>query len=129
LICYNNHKSTLHNKRKERIALKRTIFLVDMNAFYISCEMSRNLELIDRPAAVAGNPERRTGIILAANYEARKYGVKSAMVVNKALKLCPDITFVPPDHHFYKQKSHEVMKLLSNYTPLLEQNSIDEAWL
>ena len=100
-----------------------------MNAFFISCEMTRNNSLVGIPAAVAGDPKKRTGIILAANYEARSFGVKTAMVLHEALKLCPKLTMVPPDHHFYGQKSEEVMNLLSNYTPALEQNSIDEAWL
>ncbi|MCK9390454.1 MAG: DNA polymerase IV [Syntrophales bacterium] len=100
-----------------------------MNAFFISCEMTRNDSLVGIPAAVAGDPKKRTGIILAANYEARSCGVKTAMVLHEALKLCPKIILVPPDHRFYEQKSKEVMDLLSNYTPILEQNSIDEAWL
>jgi DNA polymerase-4 len=100
-----------------------------MNAFFISCEMTRNDSLVGIPAAVAGDPKKRTGIILAANYEARSFGVKTAMVLHEALKLCPKLTIVPPDHHFYGQKSEEVMDLLSKYTPTLEQNSIDEAWL
>jgi DNA polymerase-4 len=109
--------------------MQKVIFLVDMNAFFISCEMTRNDSLVGRPAAVAGDPKKRTGIILAANYEARSCGVKTAMVLHEALKLCPKIILVPPDHGFYEQKSKEVMDLLSNYTPVLEQNSIDEAWL
>jgi DNA polymerase IV len=100
-----------------------------MNAFFISCEMTRNDSLVGVSAAVAGDPKKRTGIILAANYEARSCGVKTAMVLHEALKLCPNIVLVPPDHRFYEQKSKEVMELLSNYTPILEQNSIDEAWL
>ena len=100
-----------------------------MNAFFISCEMTRNHSLVGKPAAVAGDPKKRTGIILAANYEARSFGVKTAMVLHETLKLCPKLKVVPPDHHFYEQKSKEVMDLLSNYTPALEQNSIDEAWL
>lgn len=109
--------------------MQRVIFLVDMNAFFISCEMTRKDSLVGRPAAVAGDPKRRAGIILAANYEARARGVKTAMVLHQALKLCPDMILVPPDHGFYEQKSEEVMDLLSNYTPVMEQNSIDEAWL
>ncbi len=100
-----------------------------MNAFFISCEMTRNESLVGTPAAVAGDPKKRTGIILAANYEARSCGVKTTMVLHEAFKLCPKIILVPPDHRFYQQKSEEVMDLLSNYTPVLEQNSIDEAWL
>ena len=100
-----------------------------MNAFFISCEMTRNDSLVGIPAAVAGDPKKRSGIILAANYEARSYGIKTTMVLHEAFKLYPKLTLVPPDHHFYEQKSAEVMDLLANYTPMLEQNSIDEAWL
>ena len=114
---------------EERCSTQKVIFLVDMNAFFISCEMTRNPSLVGNPAAVAGDPKKRSGIILAANYEARSCGVKTAMVLHEALKLCPKIILVPPDHHFYGQKSKEVMDLLSKYTPILEQNSIDEAWL
>ena len=113
----------------EGSSMQKVIFLVDMNAFFISCEMTRNSSLVGMPAAVAGDPKKRAGIILAANYEARACGVKTAMVLHEALKLCPKMILVPPDHHFYGQKSQEVMGLLSNYTPILEQNSIDEAWL
>lgn len=109
--------------------MQKVIFLVDMNAFYISCEMTRNSSLVGKPSAVAGNPKKRTGIILAANYEARAFGVKTAMVIHEALKLCPNIQLVPPDHDFYEFKSKQVMSMLSNYSPIVEQNSIDEAWL
>ncbi len=91
--------------------------------------MTRNPNLVGVPAAIAGDPKKRTGIILAANYEARYFGVKTAMVVREALKLCPNIKLVPPDHHFYAHKSDKLMNLLLNYTPLIEKGSIDEAWL
>lgn len=109
--------------------MQRVIFLVDMNAFFISCEAARNPQLKEKPAAVAGDPKNRSGIILTANYNARKFGVKTTMVIYEAKKLCPDIILVPPDHDFYEKKSQEVMDILSSYTPTLEQNSIDEAWL
>ena len=109
--------------------MQRIIFLVDMNAFFIGCEMTRNAELKGKPAAVAGDPKRRSGIILAANYDARKFGVKTTMVINEAMKLCPSLILVPPDHSFYESKSKEVMDILSTYSPLVEQNSIDEAWV
>ena len=118
-----------HTFTQERCPTQKVIFLVDMNAFFISCEMTRNDSLVGIPAAVAGHPKKRSGIILAANYEARSCGVKTAMVLHESLKLCPKLILVPPDHHFYAQKSAEVMDLLTNYTPVLEQNSIDEAWL
>lgn len=109
--------------------MKKIVFLIDMNAFFISCEITRNPELLGKPAAVAGDPQRRTGIILTSNYEARRFGVRTAMTVQQALKLCPNMILVPPDHRFYSQKSNEVMELLYTYTPLVEKNSIDEAWL
>lgn len=109
--------------------MKRVVFLVDMNAFFISCEATRRPELAGIPAAVAGDPKMRSGIILAANYEARKYGVKTTMTVGEAKKLCPGIALVPPHHSFYEEKSRQVMQLLSTYTPVIEQASIDEAWL
>ena len=117
------------SEHKERDSMQKVIFLVDMNAFFIGCEMTRHDSLAGMPAAVAGDPKKRTGIILAANYEARSCGVKTTMVLHEALKRCPKIILVPPDHRFYAQKSKEVMDLPANYTPLLEQNSIDEAWL
>jgi DNA polymerase-4 len=111
------------------IHMKRVIFLVDMNAFYISCEKTRHPEIEGKPAAVAGDPVNRTGIILTANYEARKYGIKTTMILREAFRLCPDLIIIPPDHRFYEKKSKEVMQILSSYTPIVEQNSIDEAWL
>ncbi len=109
--------------------MRRTIFLVDMNAFYISCEMAKNPELKGKPAAVAGDPEYRSGIILAANYEARKYKIKTTMVIHEAKKLCPQLILVPPNGKLYSDNSKEVMKILGRYTPVIQQNSIDEAWM
>lgn len=109
--------------------MSRLIFLVDMNAFFISCEMARNPELKGKPAAVAGDPKQRSGIILAANYEARKYKVKTTMVLHEARKLCPELVLVPPDHEYYEKQSKAVMDILARYTPVIQQNSIDEAWM
>lgn len=109
--------------------MQRVIFLVDMNAFFISCEKTRHPEIIGKPAAVAGDPKNRSGIILTANYEARKFGVKTTMVLHEALKLCPNLVLIPPDHAFYEKMSKEVMSIFSMFTPVIEQNSIDEAWL
>lgn len=109
--------------------MRRVIFLVDMNAFFIGCEMSRNPDLKGKPAAVAGDPKNRMGIILAANYDARKYGIKTTMLVHEAKKLFPNLLLVPPDHELYDRKSREVMNILSRFTPVIQQNSIDEAWL
>ncbi len=109
--------------------MNRLIFLVDMNAFFISCEMARNPGLKGKPAAVAGDPKQRSGIILAANYEARKYNIKTTMVLHEAKKLCPELIIVPPHHELYEKNSKEVMNILSRYTPVVQQNSIDEAWM
>ncbi len=108
---------------------RRVIFLVDMNAFYISCEQLRRPELRGVPAAVAGNPLTRTGVILAANYEARACGVRTAMTLHQARNRCPRLETVPPDRAYYEHKSREVIGLLGRFSPLIEQNSIDEAWL
>jgi len=109
--------------------MQKAIFLVDMNAFFISCEMTRNTSLVGHPAAVAGDPKRRGGIILAANYDARKFGIKTTMVLHEALRLCPNLILVPPDMRLYSQMSKQVMCILEEYTPIIEQNSIDEAWI
>ncbi len=109
--------------------MKRVIFLVDMNAFFISCETTRRPELAGVPAAVAGDPAHRSGIILAANYEARKFGVRTTMVLHEAKRLCPNLILVPPSHGLYEEMSGHVMDLLSRFSPLIEPNSIDEAWL
>jgi len=100
-----------------------------MNAFFITCETIRNPDLKGKPAAVAGDPSRRSGIILAANYEARALGIKTTMTVNQALKLSPTLRLVPPDHHYYEEMSDRVMQFLRRFSPLIEQNSIDEAWI
>lgn len=107
----------------------RLIFLVDMNAFFISCETVRDPSLENIPAAVAGDPERRSGIILTANYAARAHGVRTTMTIYQAKRLCPALRLVPPDHAYYAVCSHAVMQVLARYTPVIEQNSIDEAWL
>jgi DNA polymerase IV len=109
--------------------VRSLIFLVDMNAFYIGCEMTRIPELKDKPAAVAGDPKNRGGIILSPNYKARKFGVKTTMLVHEARRLCPEIVFVPPDHGFYSEMSGRVMKILERYAPVVQQSSIDEAYL
>ncbi|MFZ5351325.1 MAG: DNA polymerase IV [Bacillota bacterium] len=109
--------------------MRKVIFLVDMNAFFISCEMARNPALKGKPAAVAGDPDRRSGIILAANYEARKYKIKTTMLLHEAKKLCPELIIVPPDGRLYSANSREVMNILKRYTPVIQQNSIDEAWM
>lgn len=109
--------------------INRIFFLVDMNAFYISCEEKKDHALRTVNAAVAGDPKKRTGVILTANYNARKYGVRAGMPVFEAKILCPGLVLVKPDHQLYANVSERIMKLLFTYSPKIEQNSIDEAWM
>ena len=113
-------KDTMFNK---------TFFLADMNAFFISCEERIDNSLRERNAAVAGDPKSRTGIILTANYNARRYGVRTAMTVLEAKRLCPDLVLVKPDHKLYEEVSDRIMKILNEFSHRIDKNSIDEAWL
>lgn len=105
------------------------IFLVDMNAFFIMCESISRPELLEVPAAVGGDPKTRRGIILTSNYKARAYGVRTAMTINEALKLCPNLTIVKSTKGLYSSCSTAVFDILRQYTPLVEPSSIDEAYM
>jgi DNA polymerase IV len=107
----------------------RKIIHVDMNAFFASCHQAVEPGLRGRALLVAGDPKKRHGIILTASYEARKCGVKTAMAVWQARRLCPQGIFVPPDHRLYLDYSMRILEILRRYTPLVEPFSIDEAWL
>ena len=107
----------------------RWILHVDMNAFYASVEQAKNPRLAGLPIAVAGDKEKRNGIILTASYEARAFGVKTAMTVGDARNLCPQLVFVRPDLKSYMRYSMRVMDILRSYSPDVEVFSIDEAWV
>lgn len=109
------------------IGLDRFIFHIDLNAFYAVAEQIRNPELKDLPVAIAGR--RGKGIITTATYEARAYGVKSAMSTTEALRLCPNLTFVEVDHPYYSKLSKKFVNFLKTYTDQVEQVSIDECYL
>ncbi|MEQ9007698.1 MAG: DNA polymerase IV, partial [Ekhidna sp.] len=98
-----------------------------MDAFYASVEQLDNPELIGKPVAVGGNSQR--GVVAAASYEARKYGVKSAMPSAKAAKQCPHLIFVQPRFHRYKELSAQIKEVFFEYTDLVEPLSLDEAYL
>ncbi|HHX73433.1 MAG TPA: DNA polymerase IV [Firmicutes bacterium] len=107
----------------------RHILHVDMNAFFASCHQAENPAWRGKPLLVAGDPKKRHGIVLTASYEARKYGVKTAIPVWQAKKLCPHGIFVPPDHSLYLSYAEKILEIMRTYTPLVEPFSIDEAWL
>lgn len=105
----------------------RKIIHVDMDAFYASVEQLDNPELKGKPLAVGGNEIR--GVVSAASYEARKFGVKSAMAGNLAKKLCPELLFVSPNFERYHEISKQIRKIFLDYTDLVEPLSLDEAYL
>jgi DNA polymerase-4 len=99
-----------------------------MDAFYASVEQRDNPELRGKPLAVGGQPTRR-GVVAAASYEAREFGVRSAMSMAKAVRLCPALVIVPPDFARYKAASTTVFTIFREVTPLVEPLSLDEAYL
>ncbi|MCL5127365.1 DNA polymerase IV [Algibacter sp. L4_22] len=105
----------------------RKIIHVDMDAFYASVAQLDNPELIGKAIAVGGSGRR--GVISAASYEARKFGVKSAMSGNLAIKLCPELIFVKTDFERYTSISKKIRKIFLDYTDLVEPLSLDEAYL
>ncbi len=106
----------------------RRILHVDMDAFYASVEQRDNPELRGKPLAVGGQPTRR-GVVAAASYEARAFGVHSAMPMATAVRLCPSLVIVPPDFARYKTASNAVFAIFREVTPLVEPLSLDEAYL
>jgi len=106
----------------------RTIIHVDMDAFYASVEQRDRPETRGRPVIVGADPRGR-GVVSAASYEARRFGVHSAMPIGRAFRLCPAGVFLPVDMDKYASVSREIMDTLATFTPLVEPLSIDEAFL
>src|SRR5687767_2037848 len=113
----------------ENDSKKRKIIHIDMDAFYASIEQRDNPQFRGKPIAVGGGPEGRGGVVATASYEARKFGIRSAMSSKKALQLCADVIFVRPRFEVYKEVSQQIRKIFKQYTDLIEPLSLDEAFL
>ena len=108
--------------------VNRTILHLDLDAFFCAVEENANPALRGVPFAVGGRPEQR-GVVSSCSYGARRFGVHSAMPMSQAIKRCPGLITVPPHFDAYRKASHEVMARLGEVTPLIEQISIDEAFM
>jgi DNA polymerase-4 len=106
----------------------RRILHIDMDAFYASVEQRDNPALRGQPVAVGGDPTKR-GVVAAASYEARKFGVRSAIPMSRAVRLCPSLVIVRPDFQKYRTISQQVFDIYRRVTPLVEPLSLDEAYL
>jgi DNA polymerase IV len=106
----------------------RKIIHVDMDAFYASVEQRDNPAIRGKPVAVGGDPTER-GVVAAASYEARKFGVRSAIPMSRAVRLCPSLVIVRPDFQKYRAVSQQVFAIFKEVTPLVEGLSLDEAYL
>lgn len=106
---------------------RRKIIHIDMDCFYAAVEIRDNPRLQGKPVAIGGTTER--GVICTCNYEARRYGLHSAMAVSQALRKCPTLILLPVDMKKYKQTSNRIHRVLNKYTRLIEPISIDEAFL
>ena len=100
---------------------------MDLDTFFVSCERLINPKLNGLPLIIGGSSDR--GVVASCSYEARKFGVRSAMPIKYALRLCPQATVIKGDMEFYSNKSHEVTAILEEEAPLVEKASIDEFYL
>jgi DNA polymerase-4 len=107
----------------------RVILHSDINSCYASIELLHHPELRGKPVAVGGDPGARHGIVLTADYVAKKYGVKTGMALWQAKQVCPDITFLPPRMDLYLRFSRMAHEIYGEYTDLQEPYGIDESWL
>src|SRR5512145_1564239 len=106
----------------------RRILHIDMDAFYASVEQRDNPAIRGKPVVVGGDPTKR-GVVAAASYEARAFGVRSAIPMSRAVRLCPALIIVRPDFQKYRSVSEQVFRIYREVTPLVEPLSLDEAYL
>ncbi len=106
----------------------RTIFHIDLDAFFVRVEQILNPALTGKPVIVGGSPDRR-GVVASASYEARKFGVHAAMPLASAKRRCPQAVFLTGHYSKYAEFSHKFMAILANYSPCLEPGGLDEAYL
>ncbi|MDG6894145.1 DNA polymerase IV [Volucribacter amazonae] len=110
------------------ISTYRKIIHIDMDCFYASIEMRENPALMGKPMAVGGKPHQR-GVLTTCNYEARQFGLHSAMSSAEAVKRCPQLILVPPNFPLYQQVSQQIHQIFQQYTDIIEPLSLDEAYL
>ncbi len=110
-------------------SIQRKIIHVDMDAFFASVEQRDNPDYRGRPLVVGGPPQGRGGVVAAASYEARRFGIRSAMPSKRAAQLCPDLLFVRPRFAVYKEVSAHIRQIFHRHTDLIEPLSLDEAYL
>lgn len=121
--------NSYHNRVNDMVQVQvRRIVHIDMDAFYASVEQRDNPDLRGRPVAVGGDPDTR-GVVAAASYEARAFGVRSALPMATAVRLCPDLVIVHPDFTKYRAVSQQIFEIFRAVTPLVEPLSLDEAYL
>src|SRR3989338_8805293 len=111
--------------------MDRIIMHVDLDAFFAACEERENPKLKGRPVIIGADPKNGSGrgVVSTANYEARKFGIKSAMPISRAFRLCPDGTYLRPNFSLYENVSGKVMEILKKHADKFQQAGIDEAFL
>ena len=120
-LCPAKNRSSVGGVWDERV------LHVDMDAFFVAVERLRNPSLVGRPVVVGGAGPR--SVVAAASYEVRRFGIRSAMPMQRARSLCPDLVIIPPDHGEYARASEQVFEIFRSFTPIVEGLSIDEAFL
>jgi len=106
----------------------KKIIHIDMDCFYAAVEMRDDPTLVGHPLAVGGQPDKR-GVVATCNYEARAFGIHSAMAMSQAVRRCPDLMIVPPRMSYYRDISKQIRAIFQRYTDVIEPLSLDEAFL